>query len=189
MRICGLGDHGRPRVRLRTRNNAVRIIAAAPIVMSVVLNRVVKRLTTAAYARHRFSSSQIGEGPLSGCSVSGCRSQNARRARRAMFHTAGNISRNHCGSKQIDPARCVYTALKRWKCRRSFTTVQMRVTRGSRTKPGNWALTPLFEAHQWRAPSGFAWAAPHAGGLAVKWTPEGRQFAEGLDGLCSGARK
>jgi hypothetical protein len=56
-------------------------------------------------------------------------------------------------------------------------------------KAGKLGADAVVQAHQWRAPSGFAWAAPHAGGLAVKWTPEGRQFAEGLDGLCSGARK
>jgi len=56
-------------------------------------------------------------------------------------------------------------------------------------KAGKLDADAVVEVHQWRAPSGFAWAAPHAGGLAVKWTPEGRRLAEGLDGLCYGPQK
>ena len=42
----------------------------------------------------------------------------------------------------------------------------------------------VINVHTWHAPSGFSWAAPHAGGMAIKWTPEGRTALPKLDGRC-----
>jgi hypothetical protein len=42
----------------------------------------------------------------------------------------------------------------------------------------------VINARTWHAPSGFSWAAPHAGGMAVKWTPAGRAALPNLEGRC-----
>jgi hypothetical protein len=42
----------------------------------------------------------------------------------------------------------------------------------------------VINVHTWHAPAGFAWAAPHAGGLAVKWTEAGRKALPSLKGRC-----
>ena len=42
----------------------------------------------------------------------------------------------------------------------------------------------VINVHTWHAPSGFAWAAPHAGGMAIKWTPAGRTAPPSLEGRC-----
>jgi hypothetical protein len=42
----------------------------------------------------------------------------------------------------------------------------------------------VINVHTWQAPSGFAWAAPHAGGMAVKWTEAGRKALPSLEGRC-----
>jgi hypothetical protein len=42
----------------------------------------------------------------------------------------------------------------------------------------------VINVHTWHAPSGFAWAAPHAGGMAIKWTEAGRKALPSLEGLC-----
>lgn len=42
----------------------------------------------------------------------------------------------------------------------------------------------VINVHTWHAPSGFAWAAPHAGGMAIKWTPAGRAALPSLEGRC-----
>jgi hypothetical protein len=42
----------------------------------------------------------------------------------------------------------------------------------------------VINVHTWHAVSGFAWAAPHAGGMAVKWTEAGRKALHGFPGRC-----
>jgi hypothetical protein len=42
----------------------------------------------------------------------------------------------------------------------------------------------VINVHLWHAASGFAWAAPHAGGMAVKWTEAGRKALHGFPGRC-----
>ena len=42
----------------------------------------------------------------------------------------------------------------------------------------------VINVHTWHAASGFAWAAPHAGGMAVKWTDAGRKALHGFPGRC-----
>lgn len=42
----------------------------------------------------------------------------------------------------------------------------------------------VIKFHEWRAPSKFSWAAAKAGGMAVKWTPEGKAAVSGLKGQC-----
>jgi hypothetical protein len=42
----------------------------------------------------------------------------------------------------------------------------------------------VINVHTWHAASGFAWAAPHAGGMAVKWTEAGRKALHGFPGRC-----
>jgi hypothetical protein len=42
----------------------------------------------------------------------------------------------------------------------------------------------VINVHTWHSPKGFSWAAPHAGGIAVKWTAAGRAALPGLEGHC-----
>lgn len=42
----------------------------------------------------------------------------------------------------------------------------------------------VINVRTWHAPSGFSWAAPHAGGMAIDWTPAGRDALPGLEGRC-----
>lgn len=42
----------------------------------------------------------------------------------------------------------------------------------------------VIDVHVWHAASGFAWAAPHAGGMAVRWTEAGRSALHGFPGRC-----
>ena len=42
----------------------------------------------------------------------------------------------------------------------------------------------VINVRTWHAPSGFSWAAPHAGGMAIRWTAAGRDALPGLDGRC-----
>jgi hypothetical protein len=42
----------------------------------------------------------------------------------------------------------------------------------------------IIKFHEWRAPSKWSWAAAKAGGMAVKWTTEGRNGVSGLKGQC-----
>jgi hypothetical protein len=51
-------------------------------------------------------------------------------------------------------------------------------------KAGKSGADAVISVHTWHAPSGFAWAAPHAGGMAVKWTQTGRAALPGLEGRC-----
>jgi hypothetical protein len=42
----------------------------------------------------------------------------------------------------------------------------------------------VINVRTWHSPSGFSWASPHAGGLAVKWTAAGRRALPSLEGRC-----
>ena len=42
----------------------------------------------------------------------------------------------------------------------------------------------VINVHTWHAVSGFAWAAPHPGGMAVRWTEAGRKALHGFPGRC-----
>ena len=42
----------------------------------------------------------------------------------------------------------------------------------------------IIKYHEWRAPSAWSWAAAKAGGMAVKWTAEGKAGVTGLKGQC-----
>jgi hypothetical protein len=42
----------------------------------------------------------------------------------------------------------------------------------------------IIKFHEWRAPSKFSWAAAKAGGMAVKWTAEGKSAVSALKGQC-----
>ena len=42
----------------------------------------------------------------------------------------------------------------------------------------------VLSVHTWHAVSGFAWAAPHAGGMAVRWTEAGRKALHAFPGRC-----
>lgn len=42
----------------------------------------------------------------------------------------------------------------------------------------------VLSVHTWHAVSGFAWAAPHAGGMAVRWTEAGRKALHSFPGRC-----
>ena len=42
----------------------------------------------------------------------------------------------------------------------------------------------IIKFHEWRAPSMWSWAAAKAGGMAVKWTPDGRAAVSALKGQC-----
>lgn len=42
----------------------------------------------------------------------------------------------------------------------------------------------IIKFHEWRAPSRWSWAAAKAGGMAVKWTEEGKAAVSGLKGQC-----
>jgi hypothetical protein len=42
----------------------------------------------------------------------------------------------------------------------------------------------VINVRTWHSPSGFAWAAPHAGGMAVKLTEAGRKALPNLEGRC-----
>lgn len=42
----------------------------------------------------------------------------------------------------------------------------------------------IIKCHEWRAPSMWSWAAAKAGGMAVKWTAEGKTGISALKGQC-----
>ncbi len=42
----------------------------------------------------------------------------------------------------------------------------------------------IIKFHEWRAPSMFSWASAKAGGMAVKWTAEGKAGVAALKGQC-----
>jgi hypothetical protein len=42
----------------------------------------------------------------------------------------------------------------------------------------------IIKFHEWRAPSMWSWAAAKAGGMAVKWTAEGKAGVSDLKGQC-----
>jgi hypothetical protein len=42
----------------------------------------------------------------------------------------------------------------------------------------------IIRFHEWRAPSKWSWAAAKAGGMAVKWTAEGKAAISQLKGQC-----
>ena len=42
----------------------------------------------------------------------------------------------------------------------------------------------IIKFHEWRAPSKWSWAAAKAGGMAVKWTADGKATVSGLKGQC-----
>jgi hypothetical protein len=42
----------------------------------------------------------------------------------------------------------------------------------------------VINVQTWYAPTRFAWASPHAGGMAVTWTDAGRQALPNLEGRC-----
>ncbi len=42
----------------------------------------------------------------------------------------------------------------------------------------------VINFHTWHSPSGWAWAAPHGEGMAVKWTEAGRKALSSLEGRC-----
>jgi hypothetical protein len=42
----------------------------------------------------------------------------------------------------------------------------------------------IIQFHEWRVPSMFSWAAEKAGGMAVKWTAEGKAAVAPLKGQC-----
>lgn len=42
----------------------------------------------------------------------------------------------------------------------------------------------IIKFHEWRAPSMFSWASAKAGGMAVKWTAEGKAGVAALTGQC-----
>lgn len=42
----------------------------------------------------------------------------------------------------------------------------------------------IIKFHEWRAPSKWSWSAAKAGGMAVKWTDEGRAGVSALKGQC-----
>jgi hypothetical protein len=42
----------------------------------------------------------------------------------------------------------------------------------------------VINVHTWHSPKGFSWAAPHAAGMAIKWTSAGRAALPGLEGRC-----
>lgn len=42
----------------------------------------------------------------------------------------------------------------------------------------------IIKFHEWRAPSMWSWAAAKAGGMAVKWTAEGKTGISALKGQC-----
>jgi hypothetical protein len=42
----------------------------------------------------------------------------------------------------------------------------------------------IIKFHEWRAPSSWSWAAAKAGGMAVKWTDQGKAAVPALKGQC-----
>ena len=42
----------------------------------------------------------------------------------------------------------------------------------------------IIKFHEWRAPSMWSWAAAKAGGMAVRWTAEGKAMVSSLKGQC-----
>lgn len=42
----------------------------------------------------------------------------------------------------------------------------------------------VINVHTWHSPKGFSWAAPHAAGMAIKWTSAGRAALPSLEGRC-----
>ncbi|MFQ5669294.1 MAG: hypothetical protein ACE5HD_02100 [Acidobacteriota bacterium] len=83
-----------------------------------------------------------------------------------------------------DINKAFYTTVKNIKVSKKWhgSTAEMFGDLAKRArKVGADAVTNV---RTWHSPSGFAWAAPHAGGMAVKLTEAGRKALPGLEGRC-----
>lgn len=96
----------------------------------------------------------------------------------------------------VDPASCrtfisendvdkaFYTAIKDIKVSKKWygSTTEMFGDLAERARKVG--ADAVINARTWHSPAGFAWAAPHAGGMAVKWTEAGRKALPTLPGRC-----
>ena len=84
--------------------------------------------------------------------------------------------------KDIDKA--FYTTIKDIKVSKKWYGSTTEMYGDLAEKARKTGADAVINARTWHAPSGFAWAAPHAGGTAVKWTEAGRRALPGLEGRC-----
>ena len=84
--------------------------------------------------------------------------------------------------KDVD--KSLYTTIKDIKVSKKWYGSSAEMYDDLAAKARKTGADAVINAHTWHAPSGFAWAAPHAGGMAVKWTDAGRRAIPNLEGRC-----
>jgi hypothetical protein len=96
----------------------------------------------------------------------------------------------------IDPATCrtliseadfdktYFVTLKEVKVSKKFYGSEEEMYGPLAEKARKMGADAVINVHTWHAVSGFAWSAPHAGGMAVKWTEAGRKALHGFPGRC-----
>ena len=90
--------------------------------------------------------------------------------------------RTFISEKDVDKA--FYTTIKDIKVSKKWYGSTSEMYGDLAEKARKTGADAVINVHTWHAPSGFAWAAPHAGGMAVKWTPAGRTALPTLEGRC-----
>ncbi len=73
--------------------------------------------------------------------------------------------------KSVDKA--LYTTIKDIKVSKKWYGSTEEMYGDLAAKAREVGADAVINARTWHSPSGFAWAAPHAGGIAVKWTEAG----------------
>jgi hypothetical protein len=84
--------------------------------------------------------------------------------------------------KDLD--KTLYTAIKDIKVSKKWYGSTSEMYGHLAEKARKNGADAVISVHTWFAPSGFAWAAPHAGGMAIKWTDAGRKALPSLEGRC-----
>jgi hypothetical protein len=90
--------------------------------------------------------------------------------------------RTFISEKDLD--KTLYTAIKDIKVSKKWYGSPSETYGDLAEKARKSGADAVISVHAWFAPSGFAWAAPHTGGMAIKWTDAGRKALPGLEGRC-----
>ncbi len=90
--------------------------------------------------------------------------------------------RTFISERDVDKA--FYRAIKDIKVSKKWYGSTSEMDRHLVKKARKMEADAVINVRTWHAPAGFAWSAPHAGGLAVKWTEAGHEALPSLKGRC-----
>lgn len=90
--------------------------------------------------------------------------------------------RTFISGKGLPPTH--YTTIKDIKVSKKWYSSTTEMFGALATQARKIKADGVINVRTWHAPAGFSWAAPHAGGMAIKWTETGRAAMPSLEGRC-----